>query len=443
MKRLLIVSPHFPPTDITDLHRVRMNARYYARMGWRPFVLSVRPDDTGHPVDQRLVMTLPDDLSITEVSAPKRHPIWTLGVSAIGIRAYKSLALAGDRLLESGKFDLVFFSTTAFPVMRLGVRWRRRFNVPYVLDFQDPWYVMPCTGHAFKRTGLRHAAMRAMNRMLELQTVPKAAGLISVNQAYINTLKSAYPEVSDMPTAIVPFASAPDDLIISRRIGRAWVQIAESRSRGRTVVLSAGRLGGALLPIARRMFEFFRSASDARSPLLGCVDLCFLGTGYQAFGNPFEALPLAHSVGVERGVFELPNRIPLIDSLASLDDADFLLIIGSADTSYQPSKLHQYVDLEKPVLVFADEDSELARACIEIDNVVLIATNRQFSREFILDMDARVNNLLSSLRQATKNSRKPMALQSREAACMEASLFDRAYNYAASGYGVNIEASSD
>jgi hypothetical protein len=42
-RRVLVVSPHFPPTDGVDMHRVRTTIAHYPACGWTPVVLSVRP----------------------------------------------------------------------------------------------------------------------------------------------------------------------------------------------------------------------------------------------------------------------------------------------------------------------------------------------------------------------------------------------------------------
>ncbi len=34
MKRVLIISPHFPPINAPDCQRVRMSLPYYRRYGW-------------------------------------------------------------------------------------------------------------------------------------------------------------------------------------------------------------------------------------------------------------------------------------------------------------------------------------------------------------------------------------------------------------------------
>ena len=47
MKRVLIVSPSFPPISAADLHRVRTSLPFYREFGWQPFVLAVGADAHG------------------------------------------------------------------------------------------------------------------------------------------------------------------------------------------------------------------------------------------------------------------------------------------------------------------------------------------------------------------------------------------------------------
>ncbi len=44
MRRVLIVSPHFPPTNAPDHQRVRMSLPYFQENGWEPVVLAVTAD---------------------------------------------------------------------------------------------------------------------------------------------------------------------------------------------------------------------------------------------------------------------------------------------------------------------------------------------------------------------------------------------------------------
>lgn len=139
-KRILIISPHFPPINAADHQRVRMSLPYFAEFGWQPHVLAVKPECVeGGVRDSLLTKTFSDNIPVTYTEAlPFKHTR-RIGLGSLALRSFPYILKAGDRLLKQQQFDLVYFSTTMFTSMALGPRWCRRFNIPYILDFQDPW----------------------------------------------------------------------------------------------------------------------------------------------------------------------------------------------------------------------------------------------------------------------------------------------------------------
>ena len=139
MRRLLIISPHFPPVNAPDMHRVRMSLPHLVEFGWETRVLAVDPSRVEGVEEPLLLETIPPCVPVHHCNA--FDVCWTrkLGVGALAIRALPFLHRAGAAILRAHKADLVYFSTTMFPVMVLGRLWKRRFGVPFVVDMQDPW----------------------------------------------------------------------------------------------------------------------------------------------------------------------------------------------------------------------------------------------------------------------------------------------------------------
>ena len=350
------------------MHRVRMNLRHWRENGWESEVLCVRPDRAGRAEDERLAGTVPADVRVHRVGAVPEKLAHGLGLSAIGLRAWATLAGAGDRLAGSGRFDLALFSTTAFPVMALGRRWQRRFGLPYVLDFQDPWATAPAEASGFRRVGAKHAVMRALHRRLERGTVPHAAGLLSVSPRYLELLRDAYPALEAVPGAVVPFGHSDADFRLAREVGRPWQALSAARDQGWIAALAAGRGGRDLARCLRALFALLAGAPAGSR--LARVRPHFLGTGYLSSGNPADIPPLAAQAGVE--VVEEPDRLPLLDALRTLDEADLLFALGSDDMAYLPSRLHLYLATDRPVLVMAPLGGQLAARIEGVPGVVLV-----------------------------------------------------------------------
>ena len=64
MRRVLIVSPHFPPLNAPDHQRVRMSLPHYAACGWEPVVLCVARVRQVGVMEAELAATVPPDVRV-------------------------------------------------------------------------------------------------------------------------------------------------------------------------------------------------------------------------------------------------------------------------------------------------------------------------------------------------------------------------------------------
>jgi len=347
MRRLLIVSPHFPPVAAPDLQRVRMSLAHYREYGWDPVVLAVEPAGVAAPLEADLLGTFPDDIDVHRCRAwPRRF-----GFGTLGLRALRPLQLAGDRLLAARRFDLVFFSTTQFVTLRLGPRWRRRFGVPYVVDIQDPWrtgaYERP--GAPRPPGGWKYQFARLLAWRLEERCFRDAAGFMSVSPRYLADLGARYAWFAGRPQATIPFGVAPADLAVARRL--PLPPELPPRAAGEVRLVYTGAAGPILPGAVNVLFAALRRFREQYPAQADRLRLLFLGTHYLPAGLARPALAaLAAREGVADLVFELPHRLGHLQSLRCLLEADALLLLGSSDPAYSPSKLYPYYQSGKPIL---------------------------------------------------------------------------------------------
>ncbi|MGB7546540.1 MAG: hypothetical protein WBM14_02215, partial [Terracidiphilus sp.] len=84
-------------------------------------------------------------------------------------------------------------------------------------------------------------------------------------------------------------------------------------------------------------------------------------------------LPVARTCGVDDLVVELPHRLGYLESLGAMLDADALLLLGSSDRAYSPSKLYPYYLSNKPMLSVVFRDSYLASLVTELNCSTIVA----------------------------------------------------------------------
>ena len=193
--RLLIVSPHFPPTNAADMQRVRLILPYLKEAGVEAEVLGVESEQVASPKDPWLIPGLPPDVPIHRARALGLKWRRVPGLGTLNFRSYGALRRMGDELLRNGNFDLVYFSTTQFRAHLLGPRWKRRYGVPFVMDYQDPWVsdyyrehpeVTPPGGR------LKYAITSWLSRRDEPRVLRECSGITSVSDAYPQQLENRY-----------------------------------------------------------------------------------------------------------------------------------------------------------------------------------------------------------------------------------------------------------
>jgi hypothetical protein len=358
MKRVLIISPRFPPINAPDLHRVRHSLPHFEEHGWEAEVWRVDPDLVEREQDPLLVDTLPDDASVHTVDA--LNPDWTrlVGLGSLPLRSLLFYFWHGTRRLARGDVDLVYFSTTAYPVTILGRYWKQRFGVPYVIDVQDPWHTDYYVGKPTEEQPPKFWFSYRLNKSLEPVAMRGVDGIISVSQGYCDTLQSRYDNIDPSMCEVIPFGAAEVDFEVMEDSG--VTQPFVDPDDDTIDVVYAGRGGHDMATAARGLFGALRRGRDERPSLFGRVDMHFVGTSYAPAGEGQKTIaPIAEEYGVADAVMERTDRIPYFQSLRLLRDADHLVVPGSEDPDYTASKLYPYILSRRPVLAVFNENSSV------------------------------------------------------------------------------------
>jgi hypothetical protein len=361
MKRLLIVSPHFPPASAPDMQRVRMSLPHYEKWGWEPVVLTVRAEDQHALQEPELKATVPSGVRIEAVPAWPYKIMSRLGIRNIGLRSWFQLWKRGCQLLEHERFDAILFSTTQFFVFPLGPLWKKRHGVPYILDIQDPWL----TDYYYQKGvskppgGWKYHVSHAIAWLLESWTYRHASGFISVSNRYLDELSSRYSWFGEKEQATIGFGASLDDQKASLA-----TPIPEGRRTARSPeILHFVYTGaaGPIMPKALNAFfdslHFYRTQCPEKAARLR---FHFIGTSYAAPGNAKPSvLPIAREWGVADLVEEIPCRVGFLECLRHQAEADVLLLLGSSDPAYSPSKLYTYFLSDRPILAPVFKNSVL------------------------------------------------------------------------------------
>lgn len=358
MKRVLIVSPHFPPANYPDMHRVRQSLPYFAEFGWEPVTLAVDSTYVEGAKDESLLATVPPEAEVRRVRALDPGRTRRVGLGNLALRAIPHLWREGTRLLAERDFDLVYFSTTQFPAVVLGPLWRRQFGVPYVVDMQDPWRSDHYLSVPRSERPPKFWFSYRLDQVLESVSMQAADGLVAVTEAYVETLRDRYPALAGVPSSVIPFGVSPRDYVAARDGGSTSVLPERRPDELRGVY--TGVCNTAMLPVLRALFAVLAEGRRQRPDLFGPVRLHFVGTSYAPADRASPAvLPLAREAGVDDAVTEQTARVPFLSALRLQVESDFLLLPGTIDRDYTASKLYPYVFSRRPILAAFRESSSL------------------------------------------------------------------------------------
>lgn len=346
MKTVLIVSPYFPPVNAADMQRVRPAVHHLPLEGWSPVVLAVDPGATEMGTDPLLMKTVPDNLPVFRAGAvPVR---WTrrLGLGAIALRSIFHLASLGSDLIVKYRPDVVFFSTTQFPVMILGRYWKWRFGVKVVLDFQDPWLYDDYKQLPPSQRPPKYWFAHQINRLLEPPSVKAADGIVAVSEAYWQTLKRRYPSARNTPCLTLPFSGFGKDIEVA-----SGLPSGRKPDETRFIIRYIGRGGTDMHPAFRLMLQAIRLGLTEQPGQFGRIRFEVAGTSYAPSGKGTPSIePVANQLVPDLDFQETPDRLPYFTSLRYLLDADLIFIPGSDDPRYTASKIYPYLLTERPVI---------------------------------------------------------------------------------------------
>ena len=119
---------------------------------------------------------------------------------------------------------------------------------------------------------------------------------------------------------------------------------------------------GAMLPKAYGILERFLEAlallRESGSRIIERVRIHFVGTGSSPDDpESCNVRPYVQRFGLEAWVSEHPKRISYLDVLNHLAHASAILILGSTEPHYTPSKVYQAVASRRPIFALLHEQS--------------------------------------------------------------------------------------
>lgn len=349
MKKVIIVSPHFPPSNLAAVHRSRLFAQHLPAFGWEPIIFTVHEEYYEEALDYNLQKLIPNNLRIVKTKAIPTKPIRVIG--DIGIRGFYHIYKSILKLIKTEKIDFLYIPIPSHFAALLGRLVYEKTGVKYGIDYIDPWvHQWPGTDKKFSK----HWWSMKLGEWLEPIAIKKVSLITGVAEGYYKGVFERNPHLKQkcLSTAM-PYGGEKNDVEALKEMD-LQPYLFEKRDGVLDLVY-----GGAMLPKAYQPLEMIMKAVRENFEVFNKIRIHFIGSGKSpndAQGYNIKEMAIKYGLW-ETVFFEYPKRIPYLDVLTHLNAADGAFILGSTESHYTPSKVYQAVLAEKPLFAILHKQS--------------------------------------------------------------------------------------
>lgn len=381
MKTVLVIYPHWPPSNLVGVHRVRLLVNKMPALGWNPIVLTVHEDDYEEPHAAGSGALIATDIEVIKVRA--RRPLKIAGrrlVGDLGLRAWGALRKEAFELAKTRDISFVWFSLPSWYPCLFGPALHRKFGIPYAMDYQDPW-----VHNVAQQYKWYHRAQWTVRlaRFLEPRALKRVAFLSAINRDYMAGPLARHQRIQDLPNLEVQLGfSRRDHEAAPSNIQPPWPS-------DKKVILYAGAYWEHGAPLFNELLEALAHLKESHD-IKSDFHFAFIGTRHPRLPS---IQSIIDELGLSTMASEYPERIPYLNVLSLLNQSWATMIIGSTAAHYSASKVFQLLLAGKPILAYfhpASEGQQILKDC---------HAHQYFSPYLSEDEATRKSELRNSLQQ--------------------------------------------
>ena len=351
-KRVAIVSGHFAPSNLVGAQRARLWSRYLPEFGWEPIVVTGDPAFYEERPDPDLMHLVAPGLRVIHAPTMSTRPIRLVG--DVGVRAFRGCYKVLAGLAARREIDFVLVTIPSNFLAPVGRLIHMRYGLPFGIDYQDPWVNRwPGVDKPFTRAWGSYQ----LANLLEPWAVKGAALVTGMAPGYVAGMLERNPAIArNAVIAYMPMGSAPEDFELVGALHRPPFLFQPDDGLFHMIY------AGALLPAGVIVHDAFLEGLKAlqqTAPLAAArLRVHFVGTGTSP-DDPggYRVMPLAERAGVSEMVSEHPHRIGYVDTLNHLERSSAVLVLGSTERHYTPSKVFQAMLSKRPVFAMLHAES--------------------------------------------------------------------------------------
>jgi hypothetical protein len=342
MKNLLIIYPHWPPSNLAGVHRPRLISNFLNEFNWNPIILTVSPEYYEEAPDKDISRTVREDVEVVYTKAYRVTKPRFIG--DIGLRAFPFLYRAALKLIRTREIDFIWIPVPSFYTSLLGRVLHEKTSVPYGIDYIDPW-----VRDIHNRKDWRSKLSLQVAKWLEPIAVKKASLISGVSEAYYRPVTERNFKNKPIAHVGMPYGfDSGDHKFILDDLELPWTGMNDYQP----LVYAGAFLPNAHLLI-KALFKVIGQKVE-QGQWDNRKHLYFIGTGSYT-GTTIAAY--ARENGIASFVHEVRERFPYLHVLNFLSKAYAVMAIGSTEQHYTASKIFQALLSRRPVFAMFHRDS--------------------------------------------------------------------------------------
>lgn len=335
---VLVLAKAFPPEPVSGAARPARFVKYLPEFGYDTVVIAGQTECAGANVPSvlRVPSRTPSGRALRAGQFARWIERWLLPYNE-SLPWAAHAAVEAESVFSGQPISAVLSSFPPLGTHLVGLWLKRRYSVPWIADFRDPFVGNP---------GRDRRWIASYDRVLERQIARSADAILVNTQQVADQWRSRYRHLRDKITVLWN-GFDPDEVR----------PVAERRGSGPTVIAHVGSLyrnrhpGALMASLVRVVNSGAVDPGDVCLRLIGPID-------DQCLHRNKEAVAQLRSWGC----LEYDGRsVPVSDARAAVAEADYLLLLDSlgddGSSSQVPAKLFDYVLSERPILAFTQRDT--------------------------------------------------------------------------------------
>lgn len=394
MKRVLVVAPDFVPSSMPPSLRIRFMINHLYKYGWEATVICTEPEYYEWNTDNENNNLISENIRIIRTKAFSSKLTRLFGIGDLGIRTFWFIWKEIEKICSREKFDALLISVPPYYTMPLGRLIKKKYDIPYILDYQDPWVTEYYWKLPRKKRPPKWILAYYTSRMLEKYSIKYISGLIGVSKGTTDSVISNYSWLQKNIAYEIPLGCEEEDFKYILQNPRA--NNIFDKDDHFIHISYIGVCIESMYPSINVFFQAIKKGLKNKPKNFKRIRIHFVGTDYSNNAQQ-KIIPIAKKYGLEPMIDEETKRVSYLDAIQILLDSDMLVAFGTEEAHYTASKMFPYILSKKPIFTIFHELSTV------VDILKETKSGECITFKNVEDLSSKTNEVYSKLLQKLEN----------------------------------------